>query len=123
MSQATVLYFFFGKRLFIKKTKKLGHRLFKYIPLRSCSQTLSWFGGLLRLTIMPYVTNLGWAGLAIMGVFGECLQTIIFSFKQHLTYFYTFFYSHIFSQKILNNNFQFLNTCTKPAYSLVNCLC
>ena len=34
-------------------------------------------------------------------------------FKQHFTYFYTFFHPHVFPQKFLNNNFQFLNTCTK----------
>ena len=47
----------------------------------------------------------------------ECL-VIIFNqqfsvFKQHFTYFYIFFHPHIFLQKFLNNNFQFLNTCTK----------
>ena len=31
-------------------------------------------------------------------------------FKQHFTYFYTFFHSHIFLQIFSNNNFQFLNT-------------
>ena len=34
-------------------------------------------------------------------------------FKQHFTYFHTLFHPHVFSQKFLNNNFQFLNTCTK----------
>ena len=45
---------------------------------------------------MPYVTNLGWAGLAIMGVFGECFQTIIFSF-QTIFYVFSHIFSHIFS--------------------------
>ena len=36
-------------------------------------------------------------------------------FKQHFTYFHTLFHPHVFSQKFLNNNFQFLNTCTKRA--------
>ena len=34
-------------------------------------------------------------------------------FKQHFMYFHILFYSHVFLQKFLNNNFQFLNTCTK----------
>ena len=34
-------------------------------------------------------------------------------FKQHFTYFYIFFHPFIFSQKLLNNNFQFLNKYTK----------
>ena len=34
-------------------------------------------------------------------------------FKQHFTYFNTLFHPHVFPQKFLNNNFQFLNTCTK----------
>ena len=38
-------------------------------------------------------------------------------FKQHFTYFNTLFHSHVFPQKFLNNNFQFLNTCTKQALS------
>ena len=38
-------------------------------------------------------------------------------FKQHFTYFNTLFHPHVFSQKFLNNNFQFLNTCTKRAHS------
>ena len=31
-------------------------------------------------------------------------------------YFYTFFHLHVFSQKFLNNNFQFLNICTKRTH-------
>ena len=34
-------------------------------------------------------------------------------FKQYFTYFNVLFHLHIFPQKFLNNNFQFLNTCTK----------
>ena len=34
-------------------------------------------------------------------------------FKQHYTYFYTCFYLHVFLHIFSNNNFQFLNTCTK----------
>ena len=34
-------------------------------------------------------------------------------FKQYFKYFHTFFHSHVFPQKFLNNNFQFLNTYTK----------
>ena len=34
-------------------------------------------------------------------------------FKQHFTYFHTLFHSHVFLQMFSNNNFQFLNTCTK----------
>ena len=41
-------------------------------------------------------------------------------FKQHFTYFHTLFHPHIFPQKFLNNNFQFLNTCTKRALNLPN---
>ena len=33
-------------------------------------------------------------------------------------YFYTFFYSYLFPQMFSNNNFQFLNTCTKQALSI-----
>ena len=40
-------------------------------------------------------------------------------FKQHFMYFHTFFHQYIFSQKFLNKNFQFLNTCTKRTLS--NC--
>ena len=54
---------------------------------------------------------------------GGCLVSISkqqFSvFKQHLTYFHTFFHPHVFPQKFLNNNFQFLNTCTKQALDLL----
>ena len=52
----------------------------------------------------------------------ECLVCIfkqLFSFfKQHFIFFHTLFYSHVFSQMFLNNNFQFLNTCTKATPSL-----
>ena len=36
-------------------------------------------------------------------------------FKQYFTYFNIFFHLHIFLQKFLNNNFQFLNIYTKRA--------
>ena len=36
-------------------------------------------------------------------------------FKQHFTHFYALFYPRVFPQKFSNNNFQFLNTCTKRA--------
>ena len=39
-------------------------------------------------------------------------------FKQHFTYFHTFFHPHVFSQMFSNNNFQFLNTCTKRTLSI-----
>ena len=39
-------------------------------------------------------------------------------FKQHYMYFYIFFHSHVFPQIFSNNNFQFLNICTKRAHSL-----
>ena len=39
-------------------------------------------------------------------------------FKQHFTYFDILFHPHVFPQKFLNDNFQFLNTCTKRALSL-----
>ena len=38
-------------------------------------------------------------------------------FKQHFTYFHTLFHPHVFLQKFLNNNFQFLNTYTKRTLS------
>ena len=41
-------------------------------------------------------------------------------FKQHFAYFHTFFHPYVFPQKFLNNNFQFLNTCTKQALSLLS---
>ena len=34
-------------------------------------------------------------------------------FKQHFTHFNALFHPHVFSQIFSNNNFQFLNTCTK----------
>ena len=34
-------------------------------------------------------------------------------FKQHFTHFHTLFHPHVFPQMFSNNNFQFLNTCTK----------
>ena len=36
-------------------------------------------------------------------------------FKQHFTHFNTLFQPHVFPQMFSNNNFQFLNTCTKRA--------
>ena len=36
-------------------------------------------------------------------------------FKQHFTHFNALFHPHVFSQIFSNNNFQFLNTCTKRA--------
>ena len=39
-------------------------------------------------------------------------------FKQYFTYFYTFFHPHVFPQMFSNNNFQFLNTCTKRTQSI-----
>ena len=34
-------------------------------------------------------------------------------FKQHFTHFNALLYPHVFPQIFSNNNFQFLNTCTK----------
>ena len=39
-------------------------------------------------------------------------------FKQHFMYFHTLFHPYVFLQKLLNNNFQFLNTRTKQALPL-----
>ena len=39
-------------------------------------------------------------------------------FKQHFTHFNALFYPHVFSQMFLNNNFQFLNICTKRTLNL-----
>ena len=36
-------------------------------------------------------------------------------FKQHFTHFNALFHPHVFLQIFSNNNFQFLNTCTKRA--------
>ena len=36
-------------------------------------------------------------------------------FKQHFTYFNALFHPHVFPKMFSNNNFQFLNTCTKWA--------
>ena len=41
-------------------------------------------------------------------------------FKQHFTYFYILFHPHVFPQVFSNNNFQFLNTCTKRTLSIFN---
>ena len=41
-------------------------------------------------------------------------------FKQYFTYFYTFFHPHVFPQMFSNNNFQFLNICTKRTQSIHN---
>ena len=43
-------------------------------------------------------------------------------FKQHFMHFHTFFHSHVFPQMFSNNNFQFLNTCTKQAVRVLNLL-
>ena len=43
-----------------------------------------------------------------------CVFKQLFSvFKKHFTYFYALFYPHIILQIFSNNNFQFLNKCTK----------
>ena len=39
-------------------------------------------------------------------------------FKQHFSYFHTLFHPHVFLQKFLNNNFQFLNASTKRALNV-----
>ena len=39
-------------------------------------------------------------------------------FKQYFMHFYTLFHLHVFPQIFSNNNFQFLNTCTKRAIIL-----
>ena len=55
-------------------------------------------------------------------LFRGCLASVFkqqfLVFKQYFTYFHTLFHLHVFSQKFLNNNFQFLNTCTKQALKL-----
>ena len=52
----------------------------------------------------------------------ECLvcnfKQLFLVFKQYFTYFNTFFHPHVFLQMFSNNNFQFLNTCTKRALSI-----
>ena len=48
-----------------------------------------------------------------------CVFKQLFSvFKQHFTHFNAFFHPHIFPQMFSNNNFQFLNTCTKRALDI-----
>ena len=41
-------------------------------------------------------------------------------FKQHYMYFDTLFHQHVFSKIFLNNNFQFLNTCTKRTLNFLS---
>ena len=41
-------------------------------------------------------------------------------FKEHYTYFHILFHPHVFSQVFSNNNFQFLNICTKRALNMLN---
>ena len=41
-------------------------------------------------------------------------------FKQHFTHFNALFHPHVFPQIFSNNNFQFLNTCTKRALEPIN---
>ena len=57
-----------------------------------------------------------WLGGCLVSVFKQ--QFLVF--KQHFTYFHTFFQPHVFLQKFLNNNFQFLNTYTKRAVSVTS---
>ena len=61
---------------------------------------------------------------SIRGLFGGCLVCVFeppFSvFKQYFTHFNAFFHPHVFSQIFSNNNFQFLNTCTKRALGLLS---
>ena len=50
-----------------------------------------------------------------LGMFGVYFQITILQFlNNHLRIFIYFFQSHIFLQKFLNNNFQFLNIYTFP---------
>ena len=42
-------------------------------------------------------------------------------FKQHFTYLNVLFHPHVFSKIFSNNNFQFLNTCTKRALTGLFC--
>ena len=44
-------------------------------------------------------------------------------FKQYFMYFNVLFHLHIFPQIFLNNNFQFLNICTKRIHSFVCKVC
>ena len=57
------------------------------------------------------------------GTFWRCLVSVFkqhfLVFKQHFTYFHTLFHPHEFPQKFLNNNFQFLNTCTKRTLNII----
>ena len=52
----------------------------------------------------------------------ECLVCVFkqpfLIFKQYFTHFNTLFHPHEFSQIFLNNNFQFLNICTKRTLSV-----
>ena len=52
---------------------------------------------------------------ALRGCLVSVFKQQFLVFKQHFMYFNTLFHPHIFPQKFLNNNFQFLNTCTKQA--------
>ena len=83
------------------------------------STTLSFF---LSVSVFLFVS--------FFSDFKECLVCNFkrqFSvFKKYFTYFNVFFHPYVFSQMFLNNNFQFLNTCTKRVlifWICVLCVC
>ena len=58
-----------------------------------------------------FPTKLGFLRGCLVCIFKQQFSV----FKQHFTYFNALFYPHVFPQIFSNNNFQFLNICTKRA--------
>ena len=52
------------------------------------------------------------------GCLVHSLKHIFSVFKQHYTYFHTFFYSQVFPHMFSNTCFQFLSACTKHLLDL-----
>ena len=75
--------------------------------------------------------GMAWSGVMVRlkccGNVRGCLVCIFkqpfLVFKQYFTHFSALFHPHVFPQMFSNNNFQFLNTCTKRALSMFKWLC
>ena len=78
---------------------------------------IGWRHGKLEMHIEREIKNV------ITKMFRGCLSCVFkqpFSvFKQHFMHSYILFHPHVFSQIFSNNNFQFLNTCTKRTLSVI----
>ena len=70
-----------------------------------------------RPTVLDLLVNNFCIHECIGGVWFVFLNNY-FQFKQYFMHFNVLFYPHIFSQIFSNNNFQFLNTCTKRAHNI-----